>query len=891
MKTIHTKASVAAAVKARGILLGVAGVLGALAVRGDIDDPLAYWSFDDTESLLVNQVTPSPHHNASVLLGTPVAGVADGASGIVGNALLLDGTAAIRLPYHQDNLGTSFTLSLWYWQQTNDTRQSVYQTRDNYTATYEAEAGAHSRFASYVGQHYAQAITTELREWVHLTHTFATVDGMTTLSVYTNGVFVFSHSVGSGAVFGGSEIRGIRGFHVGAARGYLTFGGWGWRCFKGMIDELALWGRALSAAEVEAVYQRGVSGAKLAFTPAPAPVISLGGKDLSFTLNTDSGLPAGMFNNGWLIHNVQDPAYPYVAADTARPVLDYVPDTAGHAAGPFNAEVADVKWRVPLTDTMRQLPQGDFTLETWFCTTHKVRGTLMGNHYMSSAPNGVVNLELHGANNVRLYQRNLSGAVTDLNRLATNVNTRDGQWHHLAGVRRGSTMFLYVDGQEVGSANTTLGSYTLASDYLYLGRDERTDVAFRGEMGETRVWMRALSTNELAEIVALGVPGSDALSKDDLLAEYDLHAPFNAHKPGLGWLGYRIPLGAPKLGRVPMTNFTCEAVFRTTSTGAGALMGNWSNHVYNTVNLQLEGPNVVRFYLRNTDAATSLSVTPTDISTRDGQWHRLAGVRGNNTMALYLDGQLVGSQAETLGAYPLQGPYYYLGRDGRGDGSYVFRGDIAAARIWTRALSADELAGLAASNAVPADGLLVQYMPMLTNTLTTAGFPGSRFLRSFVTLTNSAALVFTDLPRHDKIGLSMMLAQLGQMKPTAKGDRFMIRVDGTEVLSVGLGPNQGAEPQISTLSLFGEATNVEVFKSTLTCGDDLFFCGTAWSDYRDHVYDLALLEPLQNIPHSADTLLVEIIGVQDAIPEEASFGFDRFELTVYPRRGTILFLQ
>ena len=891
MKTIHTKASVAAAVKARGILLGVAGVLGALAVRGDIDDPLAYWSFDDTESLLVNQVTPSPHHNASVLLGTPVAGVADGASGIVGNALLLDGTAAIRLPYHQDNLGTSFTLSLWYWQQTNDTRQSVYQTRDNYTATYEAEAGAHSRFASYVGQNYAQAITTELREWVHLTHTFATVDGMTTLSVYTNGVFVFSHSVGSGAVFGGSEIRGIRGFHVGAARGYLTFGGWGWRCFKGMIDELALWGRALSAAEVEAVYQRGVSGAKLAFTPAPAPVISLGGKDLSFTLNTDSGLPAGMFNNGWLMHNVQDPAYPYVAADTAGTLFDYVPDTAGHASGPFHAEIADVKWRVPLTEAMRQVPQGDYTLETWIRTTHRDRGTLMGNHYNSATPNGVVNFELYGTNNVRFYQRNLSGAITDLNLLATNVNTRNGQWHHVAGIREGSTMRLYVDGQEVGSTNTPLGNYTLSSDYLYLGRDERTTVAFNGEQGATRIWTRALSSSELAGIVALGLPGGNAVSRDDLLVEYDLHAPFNASKPGVGLPGYRILLGAPKLGRIPMTNFTCEAVFRTTSSDVGALMGNWSNGVYNTVNLQLESPNVVRFYLRNTNTVASLSVTPTDINTRDGQWHRLAGVRGNNTMALYLDGQLVGSKAETLGAYPLQGPYYYLGRDGRGDGSYVFRGDIAAARIWTRALSADELAGLAASNAVPADGLLVQYTPMLTNSLTTAGFPGSRFLRSFTTLTNSTALVFADLPRHDKIGLGMMLAQLDQMKPTASGDRFMIRVDGAEVISVGLGPNQGTEPQISTLSVFGVATDVEMFKSTLTCGDDLFFCGTAWSDYRDHVYDLALLEPLQSIPHTADTLLVEIIGVQNGLPESASFGFDRFELTVYPRRGTMILLR
>lgn len=890
MKMIHAKASMVVTVKARGVLLGVAaGVLGALAVRGDIDDPVAYWSFDDAEGLLVNQVTASPHHNASVLFGTPGAGVAEGASGIVGNALVLDGTAAIRLPYHQDNLGTSFTLSLWYWQQTNDTRQCVYQTRDIAAATYEAEENAHDRFASYAGNVRINAVITGLREWIHMVHTFETEGGTTKLSLYTNGVFAFSGNVSSNAMFHANQVRG---FHVGAARSEVALGGWGWRCFKGMIDELALWGRALSAAEVEAVYQRGVSGAKLAFTPAPVPVISLGGKDLSFTLNTDSGLPAGMFSSGWLSHGVQDPAYSFTAADTAGTLFDYVPDTAGHASGPFHAEIADVKWRVPLTEAMRQVPQGDYTLETWIRTTHRDRGTLMGNHYNSATPNGVVNFELYGTNNVRFYQRNLSGAITDLNRLATNVNTRNGQWHHVAGIREGSTMRLYVDGQEVGSTNTPLGNYTLSSDYLYLGRDERTTVAFNGEQGTARIWMRALSTDELAGIVALGLPGGNAVSRDDLLVEYDLHAPFNAYKPALGSPGYQIVLAPPKFKQIPMADFTCEAVFRTTSMNGGALMGNWSNYVYSTVNLQLEGTNSVRLYLRNTEGTiASLSVEPPNINTRDGQWHRLAAVRGNNTMALYLDGQLVGSQAETLGAYPLQGPYYYLGRDGRDPWSYSFVGDIAAARIWTRALSAEELDGLAASNAVPAEGLLAQYRPMLTNSLVTAGFPNSRFLRSFTTRTNSATLVFADLPRHDKIGLGMLLAQLGQMKPTAKGDRFMIRVDGTEVLSVGLGPNQGAEPQISTLSLFGEATNVEVFTSTLTCGDDLFFCGTAWSDYRDHVYDLALLEPLQNIPHSADTLLVEIIGVQDAIPEEASFGFDRFELTVYPRRGTILFLQ
>jgi len=279
MKMIHAKASMVVTVKARGVLLGVAaGVLGALAVRGDIDDPVAYWSFDDAEGLLVNQVTASPHHNASVLFGTPGAGVAEGASGIVGNALVLDGTAAIRLPYHQDNLGTSFTLSLWYWQQTNDTRQCVYQTRDIAAATYEAEENAHDRFASYAGNVRINAVITGLREWIHMVHTFETEGGTTKLSLYTNGVFAFSGNVSSNAMFHANQVRG---FHVGAARSEVALGGWGWRCFKGMIDELALWGRALSAAEVEAVYQRGVSGAKLA-VHAGAGAGDLTGREGSF---------------------------------------------------------------------------------------------------------------------------------------------------------------------------------------------------------------------------------------------------------------------------------------------------------------------------------------------------------------------------------------------------------------------------------------------------------------------------------------------------------------------------------------------------------------------------------------------------------------------------------
>lgn len=121
--------------------MAVLGSIGRANAEVVINDPLAYWSFSDVSTSLSNLVTSGLHHDASVLKGEPVSGLLDDASGIVGNAMVLDGASGIRLPYHQDNLGTSFTISLWYWRQTNNTRQCASQSRDNWTVSYEAEGG------------------------------------------------------------------------------------------------------------------------------------------------------------------------------------------------------------------------------------------------------------------------------------------------------------------------------------------------------------------------------------------------------------------------------------------------------------------------------------------------------------------------------------------------------------------------------------------------------------------------------------------------------------------------------------------------------------------------------------------------------------------------------
>jgi hypothetical protein len=859
-------------------------VAGSVCADVVINDPLAYWSFDETSTLLSNGVTSGSYLDASVLVGQPEVGVVDGASGIVGNAMVLDGTSAIRLPFHQDNLGTSFTVSLWYWQQTNDTRQCVYQSRDNWVASYEAVESARDTFAIHVGQVWAGTITTGLKSWVHLMHTFSTVAGITTLSVYSNGVLRLTKGVSTNDMF---VVNQVRGLHVGAYRSATESGEK--RGFKGMIDELALWNRALSADEALAVYQRGAGGQKLEFKAEASPELSLGGSQREFELDVSDGVPDGMFYNGWLLNDVQDPFYPSRLADTAGDT-NSLPDTAGHVDGPFDAESFGDQWKIPQAVALREISLGDFTAEAWFRTTSTSMNVLLGNY--SPSYKGIINLQLEVDNRVRLYLKNAGGTVDSVYPTTAYNEARDGQWHHLAGIRSNNVMYLYLDGLEVGSQVASGGTYSLGGDYYYLGRDTRTGPGpFNGEIGDARLWTRALSTNELASLVDFGKPGFNGISRSNLLAEYALYEPFDARPASPKC---RIPLDEPQLRQISLTNVTYEAVFRTTDTGRGVIIGNYTLGLSGGVNnIELYTGNQVRFVQRDASGVwLEFKRSADTVTLSDGEWHRCAAVRRDGYAYLYLDGQQLGTAvSDTLGAYMLPGASLGLGRDFR-EPVMPLNGDLSHVRIWNRALSANELAGLAASNAVPAEGLIAEYAPLYTNTLKTAGFPGDRFLRSYTTGTNTATLVFTDLPRHNKISIGMLLAQLDSLDPSLQADHFVIRIDGGEVLSVGLGPDQGDEPQVDVFKLFGAAADVQDFKDTLTLGgDDFFFCGTDDADWNDHVYDLSQLEAFQEIPHTGSTLTLELFGVQNSAGENEGFGVDQIQLNVIAPSGTLILVK
>ena len=610
-------------------------------------------------------------------------------------------------------------------------------------------------------------------------------------------------------------------------------------------------------------------------------------------MEVDDGIPPGVYQYGFMLSaNVPAPAMSL--PDTAA----RVDDTAGHPDGPFHAEAPDSRrLRIPLTSGgLGQLALGDFTLETRFRLSVRDRGVLMGNW---TTGQGAINLEIINdriSNKVRLYIQPVGGGTTvDMNVSADPVTSAiwDGAWYHLVGMRSGSTCYLYINGVKVGEKADTAGSFTMTGDYYYIKGDTRTGYElFDGDIENARLWTRALETNEVAALAAGAEPGGAEVSASGMLAEYaSAYSPFNATYDNPM---YRTSM-VPPLKYVTRTNFTAEAWFRTTNAARAVLIGNYSGSTANAFNLEIRDTDSVRF-LMVSDSETDVQSDTLPYDIHNGQWHHLAGIVRDSTAYLYMNGVEVKNIPYVSGSFDLSDFGLCIGKDMRNNLDVLaFNGDIRDARVWARALETNELAAIVTgsepgSAAVAISNLLAEYSyTMPSNSLSKAGFPGSKFLRTYVKGTNSVTLVFDNLPRHAEVGLGMLLAQLDSLD--LSGDLTIIKIDGQEILSAHFDYNSG-DTRVSEFKLFGQVADKQLLLNTsVSEGIDLFHCSYNTESYNDNVYDLSLLEPLQKIPHTDNTLTLEIIGIQNEYNEYEGTGIDRLELNVPAIKGTMISIR
>ena len=110
-------------------------------------------------------------------------------------------------------------------------------------------------------------------------------------------------------------------------------------------------------------------------------------------------------------------------------------------------------------------------------------------------------------------------------------------------------------------------------------------------------------------------------------------------------------------------------------------------------------------------------------------WHHVAYVvdDANDTHTIYIDGVALNSETTTTSVSYTRGTDTFIGAHGNGNVNYDFNGLIDDARIYTRALSADEIASIAADNTSDTGNVSITVNPVNDAPVLSGGINGTVF--------------------------------------------------------------------------------------------------------------------------------------------------------------------
>jgi hypothetical protein len=217
---------------------------------------VAYWTFDETNGTVFNDAS-GRGHNATLQNGTIVPGTL----GIVGGAYDFDGADDFAIVPHaaELNLADQASVSVWVNPRSLGLVGGLGRiVRKDINVDFTLVA-AGSTFRIYGGlnkaQYDAPANSAATNQWQHLA--VVTKDGM--LEFFRNGRSLGPPFPG---FFGPENLNDLIIANFGPD---LSIN----RVFSGYMDELGLWNRALSASEVDGIYQNGLvaQGLNAPFVP------------------------------------------------------------------------------------------------------------------------------------------------------------------------------------------------------------------------------------------------------------------------------------------------------------------------------------------------------------------------------------------------------------------------------------------------------------------------------------------------------------------------------------------------------------------------------------------------------------------------------------------------
>jgi hypothetical protein len=319
-------------------------------------------------------------------------------------------------------------------------------------------------------------------------------------------------------------------------------------------------------------------------------------------------------------------------------------------------------------------------------------------------------VQIESGGKIDFVERNIADNLSNT-ALVPNI------WYHIAIVKSGDSgtnLTLYLNGVADGTAS--VGSVTTPSgDKRIGGWTENNDQAFNGAIDEIRLYNRALAVSEVAALYAVGAverrmaPGLGLvgyLSFDDATGTQATDFSGTNNKGTLfnmevtdwqsGRRGYALNFdGADEYVSAPASQFT-------TGTSARSIAGwiNPSSAASTRVpfaygDCASGDGKAFGVYLSTTDVLNFWGCGAADFSTgvtvSENTWSHVAVTYDGTDVRVYLNGAQVGSTtARTLGSST---SFWQIGGASLLDaGNYYFPGSIDEVRVYSRALSAAEVA-------------------------------------------------------------------------------------------------------------------------------------------------------------------------------------------------------
>lgn len=448
---------------------------------------LAHWTFDSTGP---ERWDDSAGSNHGVVVGSPAQ-----SAGIIGlNALELDGTASYLNVGSGAGFDThAYTISAWLRPNVNSgwrTAVGSWQGAGAYWMHYglDGSGGNAGKFSNYVstntgipGVVSTTTVPAGNTDWYHVVSVANPFTDR--LQLWVNGVLESETAVPG---WTSTQLPGVNNVYIGVKDST------GANKWSGGIDDVAIWNQPLTTAEIGNLYAKGLQGinAGEALLASPKPgLVSY----YSFEEHADD-TAAHYFNSS------------STKADNLSAVggISYTQGMAGMAArldgGYFAAPYEPIS-DVNLGDT--------FTIEAWINPDTIGTGS---DDWQRLVLNwgGSGELSYHFAlrgDNVNLF---LSTDGSNAYEVATGGAVAAGEWQHIAAVSDGTTAWVYLDGQEVGSGalpgslfQTTTGGLGVGDSFGSAAPQYR----YGGLLDELAVWNVALTPRQLSGHYAAGPAG------------------------------------------------------------------------------------------------------------------------------------------------------------------------------------------------------------------------------------------------------------------------------------------------------------------------------------------------------------------------------------------------